>query len=298
MGRANKKEKEIKGAWYYVACTTAALGPLIIFIINVFTNVWDTVFPKEETLFIGISVLVVGFLCWMLVSAIMSIISKKGNDKRKNGISKWMEKTNLDDVRCEKNETILCPLRIGINKYGWTRKNYDSISEEKRLYEKGYVYDNIEPKDKWKEIWIFSWDLSSEIDGKTGGAESVLISNTAKKKKYTIFYLNIKSKEKEIIRNHDDLVDSLSTVGKKHVSFIPIDVKSGNIGQQTLPLLCGSILFSSKNGNDGLPDFSEGYLSIRKDKDDTPIYYKMPRCMLQQYADFFKDIQKNNRKVS
>ena len=94
-------------------------------------------------------------------------------------------------------------------------------------------------------------------------------------------------------------MNSLSTVGKKHVSFIPIDVKSGYIGQRTLPLLCGSILFSHEKGKDGLPDFTEGYLSIRKDNnDDTPIYYKMPRCMLHQYADFFKDIQKNNRKVS
>lgn len=88
-------------------------------------------------------------------------------------------------------------------------------------------------------------------------------------------------------------MNSLPVQDRSLLSFVPIDVSNGYIGNHTLPLLCGSILFSKKKRSNNLV-FAEGYLSIRKDLEDNPIYYKLPRCMLTKYVNYYKTIINKN----
>ena len=241
-----------------------------------------------------------GIVSWFIVRFILqrSLFARlKG---RKQGLLK-AKNENGEDIYCKDTKSLFCPFYVGLAEYGLTLKINDSTSRDDRLYDKKYVYDK-EEKGKagspWKDIWIFSETLDSEIDNKSKSAETVLVENIKNHgTHYTIFHLGIESYKNEIEERKLILSRQLSEKGKKltdFLKFISIDVENGYLGKNTLPLLCGSILFSQNPKTNEMPHFTEGYLSIRKNNEDDPIYYCMPRCMLEKYSEYFEKIYMSN----
>lgn len=149
---------------------------------------------------------------------------------------------------------------------------------------------------KWKNVWIFSENLATEVDS-NGEIEPVPLLNINNGVKYTEFYLNNDNETNAIQNRIDNMLKSINYTATENLQFIPLNTEMGYIGRNTLPLLCGSILFSVNDEKNGeMPYFTEGYLSMRKSLDDKPIYYKMPRCMLSEYANYFKEIVVKNGK--
>ena len=170
-----------------------------------------------------------------------------------------------------------------------------------RLYTMQEVYDiehNGRNGSGWSDIWIFSEDISTEL-GKNNEAEPVVITNIAMKNThYSMFYLDTEKQHSEIEIRKRKLLRSINEKKyKQNLKFFPLSVEDGYIGKNTLPLLCGSILFSNTKDNENTPYFTEGYLSMRKNVTDAPIYYKMPRCMLRRYAEYFKNVIKNQTTI-
>jgi len=260
---------------------------LLYFVFDKIVSVAIPVNIKETIIFCTI-IVVIGLFCWFIVIKLMKIITNAGDESCEAGLSKAI-KEEKKVVCCDNDNSVLCSLMVGVNMYN------TPITEKDRLYSKSYVYtiEGIGRDKPWSDIWVFSADLSTEIDSKTNGAEKVVKKNIVKNRtRYTFFYLNSNDNEgiRTINYNMDRLNDSFSKRERKLLSFVPIDVSYGYIGNHTLPLLCGSILFGIKDKRTNIPDFTEGYLSIRKDENDIPIYYKMPSCMLREYTEYYKGI--------
>ena len=279
------KEKQIIPAIGYV------LAALSYFVLDKLTSVLIPVNIKQ-TIVICIIIIVMGLLCWFMVSMIMKIILESTRKSLELGLE-MAKKENEGVVYCVKDKSVLCSLMVGINDY-----NYAPISKKDRLYTRTYVY-GIEAKGRnnkpWSDIWIFSENLSSEINSENTGAESVVVNNIKENDtKYTFFYLinNTDNKSKTTIE--DNIHKLEKDIPEKNRRFVPIDVSYGYIGNHTLPLLCGSVLFGITRMDNTL-DFTEGYLSIRKEEKDNPIYYKMPACMLREYSKYYKEIFNNKK---
>lgn len=270
----------------------------ILFVVG---NLLDAVYSIDSpvlVLFLSGIIIEFGLFSWFVVRVILNGILLSGISGSRTGLEKKKIENEKVSV-CSVNNSMLCPLNVGFNEYGFTLKINDSTSLKDRLFEKEYVYETEKNGNRgkaWKEIWIFSENLLSEIDVANNRAEPVLVTNiTSNRTKYTIFYLSIEDQTDEIETRKNQLRDSLSARDKKSLlSFVPIDVKRGYLGRNTLPLLCGSILFCQNHQNNKNPMFTEGYLSIRMNNEDTPIYYSMPRCMLKKYADYFQNIKQIN----
>ena len=264
------------------------IGQVIVFVLSNYASAKYSPRPSDAFIISGV-ILVMGFACWLIVRPIMRGVKKSEYNGRIAGLGKVN-----NAVHCTKNDSILCPLNVGFRDYGLVLKINEKTSNKDRLFDKEYVYEiekNGEQGLVWKDIWIFSENLSSEIDPSNNRAEPVLITNiTSNHTKYTIFYLSIQSQLTEIETRKQALRNSLSSRDRDRLSFVPIDVSNGYLGKNTLPLLCGSIMFSRDKDSKGLPVFTEGYLSFRKSIEDIPIYYKMPRCMLREYSLYFKNI--------
>ena len=294
-----EQRKEVEKVNYkaYIIFTTGVIGQIVVFVIGNYAGAIYSTAPLEA-LVISAIITVMGFVGWGIIRFFLQRLLYAGENGHKEGLDK-LQKEASKSVCCQKNSSLLCPLNVGLSEYGLTLKISDATSKEDRLYEKENIYE-IEKNGKqgspWKNIWIFSENLSSEIDSSNNKAEPVLVTNiTANRTKYTIFYLGIENQKSEIEIRKEALLKSLSPRDKKLLTFIPIDVKSGYLGKNTLPLLCGSILFSQNQNGDGTPIFAEGYLSIRKNNDDIPIYYSMPRCMLREYVQYYNIIKKNKQ---
>lgn len=262
------------------------LAALSYFVLDKLTSVLIPV-TIQETIVICAIIIVIGLFCWFIVFIIMKKIPKYGNKSREIGLL-MAKKEKEGVVCCDTDKSVLCSLMVGINEY-----NYAPISEKDRLYTKTYVY-GIEAKGRnnkpWSEIWIFSEDLSSEINSKNTGAESVVENNIKDNKSiYTFFYLINDTDSKSKTTIEDNIHKLENSIPEENRRFVPIDVSYGYIGNHTLPLLCGSVLFGITRRDNTL-DFTEGYLSIRKDENDIPIYYKMPSCMLREYTRYYKEI--------
>ena len=293
MNSDNSKEG-IKKRDELIVFFVGLVGQIIVFVLsNYISSLYST--TLNQALIISIIIISIGFICWFVVRTIIHNLKKSEYKGLREGLLRVKEETQKV-ICCPNNDSVLCLLNVGINDYDFVSKNDETISIEDRLYGKDHVY-GIEKNESWDEIWIFSEDLSSEIDPFTKKAEPILVRNiTVNRTKYTIFYSNIDSQRSEIESRKKALKDSLSANDKRLLSFVPIDVSRGYIGKNTLPLLCGSILFCPDKRRGQLPVFSEGYLSIRKKYNDIPIYYKMPKCMLREYSKYFKDIKNKLKK--
>ncbi len=292
----NKWQVEKKKYLAYIILILGIIGQIVVFIIGKYINAIYSIEPIEALIISGV-IIVVGILCWYIIRKLLYSFMQAEINGRKNGLSQ--RKDDLGNIiYCDNNDSLLCPLLVGLDEYGLTLKANDAtVSTDDRLYEKEYVY-KVEKEWKkgkpWSNIWIFSQDLSSEIDPSTDGAESVLLANiTLNKTRYTMFYLGLENQESNIENRKEKLRNALPSDYKSYLNFVCININSGCLGKNTLPLLCGSIMFSQEQGIDNMPNFTEGYLSIRKNSEDIPIYYSMPPCMLKKYSDYYKDIIKN-----
>ena len=287
-----------------VKVIVSIIGPFLVFIISNYFNAIYSLSPKEA-LVISFIIMLMGIICWLIIRMKLKSLFVARIEGRKIGLLSKNNKINSDICHNEESSLysiLVCPLIMGFSKYSLPLKINKAISDKFRLFDKENVYElekkgNIDASNNntsWQDIWIFSQDLSSEIDPSTNKAEPVLVANiTNYKTKYTMFYLGLENQKSIIERRKISLRENLpNEEDKKLLSFIPIDVKSGFVGKNTLPLLCGAILFSQNRGNDEMPIFLDGYLSLRKDKMKDPIYYKMPKCMLKKYAEYFEQIYK------
>lgn len=241
-----------------------------------------------------VSILIgMGVVCWCVTTLIMwgyQSAEKKALQETKNE----------GNVICNIENRICCAMETlkGVTidfKIDEQTKEHDRIYSAKELEEIELGINR-----PWSNIWIFSENLSTEIS-KSGQAESVVITNIySHMTKYSMFYINDENELNEIESRKQKLLASLRDAkDKKNLMFYPLDSKSGYIGYNTLPLLCGSILFSDKSDatDPSLPFFESGYLSMRKDMSGDVIYYKMTKCMLRQYARYFKNqfLKKENK---
>ena len=273
------------------------VGTIIVF---VFSNIVSSFSPISimEVLLLSVSIIIIEFICWIIVCAIMNKRSYFENEAKKIGLSK-LESENDMFEQCTKSCSVMCPLSVGLKYYNLDLKIDETTSEKDHLFEKDFVYE-VEEKGRnnkpWKVIWIFSDNLSSEIDS---DKKEVLVTNiTNNETKYTIFHLNLNDENQliKIDERKELLLNSLPDSFRRYLTFVTIDVSTGFLGNHTLPLLCGSILFCQNIKKGHLPDFSEGYLSIRNDDKDIPIYYKMPPCMLNEYTKYYKEIINNKKR--
>ncbi len=239
--------------------------------------------PKNNIIFFYLVLVVVFIFSLLLHYTLFVGLLKAKINGIKLGLSK-VKGVSYCAKKKEKEESMLCPLDVALNiKINDMHNN--------RLYREQYI-NEIEPDPSWKYIWIFSKDLYSEIDHKTNQAESVVINNIKQNKtQYTMFYI-YPTNDQDL---DSDICKRAEILRKEKITLISFNVQDELLGEITLPLLCGSILFSKEEDDKNilLPHFSEGYLSIRYKKDDKPIYYKMPKCMLDGYYEYFKAIYTN-----
>jgi hypothetical protein len=274
-----KNEKNTK---ITVGSLALIIGFLIYFIVsNSISNVTGT--TPVQALFLSLALLAIAIICWLGVTVIVwivrkhSFINRDEEDKRQLLVSAKIENYQP----CKINNRACC--LYALLKESGIKMN---ISEES-IYDLDKI-NKIETDDKWKNIWIFSEDLSTEIDPKTGYIEQVVETNIARGVTYTEFCCVTETERTEIQNRENIMFKKLSQEQKGRLKIIKLQSDNNYIGKNTLPFLCGSILLSSYDNKDGTPYFEEGYLSMRDDKDGAPIYYKMPRCMRKEYICFFK----------
>lgn len=293
----NQQQERSKGFSMVVFIGGFFLQILIYFAGNYYGTYYSI--GLTEVIVISLVIFAIGIACWLFARIIVKNLINSRIMGNKAGLMKLENEPNCDNFNCDQKETQLCPLIVGLNEYGVILRITECTSEQDRLYEKEAVYEiekNGLDNKPWKNIWIFSDNLLSEVDPVINKAEPVLVANIyTSGTRYTIFHLAIKDQENEINARKASIINSINGKRSNYVKFVPIDVNNGYLGKNTLPLLCGSILFSQDEiGQDGKANFIKGYLSIRKNNNDTPIYYSMPRCMLREYSNYFADILVSN----
>ena len=260
------------------------IGQIVIFIMCTLLPV-----PQKMAIFISLGILVGGIFCSLFVYFILNILKKDKND------------CNLEENEYCKSELLSsCPFSMAIKRYNLQIPIDSKYTNKYRLFEKEEIYKKELMKD-WKNIWIFSGKIENEIDENRDMEDIVKTNISHCDTKYTIFYIDT-----DINRNNNEkLIEEfrkkMPSEKKDLLEFKPICVnnelseKKEHLGNRTVPLFCGGILFSSKFDKDNMPLFTEGYLSISNDNDDDPIYYNMPLCMLSGYSKYFKDIYFANK---
>lgn len=297
MKKEKKRESKPQNYRFLIWLLGGIVGQIVVFVGGNYASALFSPNPIEALVVSGILV-ILGLIAWTLVTFLSwSLIAPtKGAAERKKILSDKSQSHNT--TICDKNECICC-LSKALKSSELQIEVAPDLKEKCRLFSKQEIYekerDGSDSGNKWTNVWIFSEDLASELES-NNEAEPVVIKNiTNHRTHYSMFYLDSDRHRVEIAKRKAALLDSIrKSEFKRNLSFYPLAAGVGYIGKNTLPLLCGSILFSDWNDETGLPVFNEGYLSMRKDVKDNPIYYKMPYCMLKQYATYFKQIAKNN----
>lgn len=286
------KEKGNQKSW-----TIFIFGICVQFIIFLAMNsVSSIVSPRLiESVIITIILFLFSAICWITIT--LSVLAL---NKRKKLLNKKEKKTIAED--CAQNKFEICKYNYGVcclsqalNSHNIEFTFSKKEKEENRLYTAMEI-NEIEKytNNHWHDIWIFSENLSTEVDS-IGNIEAVPLLNINSGVNYVEFYLDNSNETETIQGRINSMKKSIKDDAKEHLRFIALNTEKGYIGKNTLPLLCGSILFSSRVETNGeFPYFSEGYLSMRKTLEDKPIYYKMPSCMLKEYANYFKEIYKQH----
>lgn len=269
------------------------LGIVLQVIVFCFTNYFSSILsPKPtEVIVLSIVLIVFGLICWFSISLVvymLKVSKEQLTDEEMFDIVKDYGQGKISI--CNYRPAICCLSRVfdtpgfGIN-----------ISQEEKEANRLYTPFEISEIEKsttnhsWQNIWIFSENLSTEIDI-NGNIEAIPQININNGVKYIEFYLDNKNETEILETRKQAMLNSINGSAKNNLKFFPLNTEKGYIGKNTLPLLCGSIMLSSYNEpNSDMPSFSEGYLSMRKSLEDDPIYYKMPRCMLNEYANYFKE---------
>ena len=284
MLKITKKDKKDTSSNWKSLCflILGVLGQIIIFITSLF-----------ETILICIALVLSGFVCWFSIAFMLVLFESR------------FDKDYMDDLNsisdefdyCIHNNTICC-LSRALNESGLNLTISPEEKEKNRLYTVSEINSTERYSDthKWSNIWVFSENLSTEID-EEGTIEPIPQVNINKGVKYVEFYLNETSNRESIHKRVEGMTNSINKDKQDYLEFCPLNTGSGYIGKNTLPLLCGSVLLSTSTTpeTEGV-SFDQGYLSMRKTLKDKPIYYKMPKCMLEQYSKYFKEkyINKEN----
>lgn len=287
----HNKEKHNQRSWFIfilgICCQIVAF-----LLMNILSSLITPNFI--EVLLLNIILILFSAICWISITLLVFISNKKKHTLDKNEKKAFLETYAQNKFEiCKYNYNICC-----LSKASNTSNIEFTFSKKEREENRLYTAIEISEIEKytnnnWCDIWIFSENLATEVDS-LGNIEAVPLLNINSGVNYVEFYLNNNNNETETIQGRiNGMMKSIKNSAKKHLQFFPLNTEKGYIGRNTLPLLCGSILFSSrKETNGNLPYFSEGYLSMRKTLDDKPIYYKMPSCMLSEYSNYFKEIYK------
>lgn len=143
-----------------------------------------------------------------------------------------------------------------------------------------------------KEVWVFSYDLSSEVLGDL--TQSIARENIINGVKYIEFYHDDFKNHEKAEENKFKFLENIPVESKGNVSFIPLknsSVETINI----LPNLLGSITFLINNKS--APTQRKSYFSLRGDGAGKrePIYFIMPNCMSNEYYNYFKLIKETKK---
>ena len=158
-------------------------------------------------------------------------------------------------------------------------KNYKLISTaDMNAKERNFVTQ----KDNG-EIWIFSYDLSSEILGDE--SQKIVIENIKKGVKYVEFVIYKNETKKDVDKNKNALLQKIPIKYHSNISFKQINESEEVIN--ILPHLLGSVIFIENNNK------VQSYFSLRGDgsKKNDPIYFTMPYCMNNEYHEYFNKIK-------
>lgn len=292
----NKDENKVDRYKEIIVFGAGCLLQVIIFAIGNYAGAVFSAAPLEA-ITLSVIVIAIGGVCWIVVRLfickfllIEKHIKKEACESLNNEVDETIEQCEItDDICCLKSMLTSHKFYLSID---------EDIKNKFKLYDSVFVGE-VEGSGIWKNIWVFSDDLSTELVSQER-AETVVLANIANSEetKYCFFYIDgsqASPKQQEVSGRRSSMLKSLTNPDdKKRMEFCPLNVQtSGYIGHSTLPLLCGSVLFSSRAEN-GFPVFDDGYLPIRNNNDEQPLYYKLPRCMLFNYAQYF--IEKYNQR--
>lgn len=280
----NKNEQAVN----YKSIAIGAFGIVFGIVAFIAGNVLGAAYSVnwKEAALLSVIITIMGLICWLFVSVILWNVYRV---KIKDMIE--LKKSDKESI-CDKINSICCyrqafkdaDIEIDIDPETQKRTRIHPAKEVEDL-ELGVL------EEEWTDIWIFSENLSTEL--RNGHAEPILINNCTKGIKYSMFYLESENNYNETYERTQQITNSLKSWAQKNIKFYALKTEQGYIGLNTLPLLCGSIMFSnSRDVRDDSCYFKCGFLSLRKDLQHRPVYYKMPKCMLEQYATYFKKIVK------
>jgi len=158
------------------------------------------------------------------------------------------------------------------------------MNEEERLYGQNTAeHPN-------REIWIFSYDLGTEVLG--DASQDISVNNINNGVKYVYFHTN-NEKERRLINKNINKIKSRLKLGVK-VDFIPLESDEKD-GIDVMACIIGSIMFISPSEENGI----RSYFSLRGIGD--PIYFRLPECPNAAYYNYFKkakDKHDNDKKYS
>ena len=230
--------------------------------------------PKEKTL------LIVKFILVFIIAGVIPLIGYWLDFKELIGIN------IRDSFFCFMLYFIIVTNVILMNKQKLVYTNITSLKNLLRDY-RLTTEEKMNKKEKYfgkmdkenKEIWIFSYDLSTEI--LNDKCQKIVKKNIEKETQYIEFYYDNDKNKEEIVDRCNKIKSSLKEEYRKNINFIPLENNKGEIN--LLPRLIGSVSFHK-----GVSFYKkESYFSLRGGKKTKPIYYNMPACMSDAYYNYF-----------
>jgi hypothetical protein len=161
------------------------------------------------------------------------------------------------------------------------------LEEKMNEYEREFGAKISEHPDR--EVWIFSYDLNTEVLGDTSQKISAVNVNLGLK--YIYFHTDNPQETHRIEDNKKKIRNSFQD--GKTATFIPLD-NDQETGIDIMAFIMGSIIFVS---SDEGYDCSLSYFSLRGSA-GKPIYFRLPYCMNNAYYKYFKKAKEENDKNS
>jgi hypothetical protein len=145
-------------------------------------------------------------------------------------------------------------------------------------------------KNKRREIWIFSHNLGTEVLGDV--SQSVAAKNVENGIRYVYFHTNNVHEQNTVKKNMEIIYSGVGIEKHSLISFIPLEEDSTD-GIDIFAHIIGSIIFVAPEEKDE----KTSYFSLRGRGTEKPIYFRLPKCMNDNYYNYFAErkIQYENK---
>jgi hypothetical protein len=140
------------------------------------------------------------------------------------------------------------------------------------------------PLEAAREIWVFSYNLDTEIRGDF--SQNVASANVNSGIKYVYFYVNNTRELEKTKCNIEKIKSCVNPSSVDNLTFIPLNENTDD-GIDIIARVIGSIIFVSPTES----NLHKAYFSLRGNKLgalDKPIYFRLPACMNSKYYDYFE----------